>query len=266
MKVGVVIPCFNRTRFTECALKSLIFSHDPDILCVVVDNASTDGTRELIKDYAERRPDVFTHVILNKENMHLGYALNQGIDWLRSRCEIVGITNNDLVFEPGWAANLRACMVDLGLDACQVERQPDEGWALHTKTTPSGGIYTDLGINDMLGPCYFYWATLANQGLRFRTDKFGHGFRGPNRPFYDEMVHRKLKVKRLQEPGILVMDVEFDAPDMKDYYDWFFRDLLNRGKRFEQVRQQIRDGVRRGGHINWAEYLAHHFPNGEPSI
>src|SRR6478672_5112978 len=60
--ISVVIPNFNRVDTLKSAIDSVLTQDYPNVECIVVDAASTDGTIELLKSYGERitwisRPD-----------------------------------------------------------------------------------------------------------------------------------------------------------------------------------------------------------------
>jgi GT2 family glycosyltransferase len=98
MRATVVIPTFNARDILAEALESLerqTVEHD----VVVVDNASTDGTRELV---AARFPRV--HVVALDENLGFGRAVNRGVDAVET--EVVVLVNNDAVCNPDFVERL----------------------------------------------------------------------------------------------------------------------------------------------------------------
>ncbi len=83
----------------EC-LESLRQQTFRDFEIVVVDNASNDGTRELL----EERKGAGVRVIANTANLGFCKANNQGIR--AARGEFIALLNNDAAAEPGWLAAL----------------------------------------------------------------------------------------------------------------------------------------------------------------
>ena len=112
MRVSVVIPSGNGRHLLPECLDALRAQSYRDFEVVVVDNASTDGTPELVRS---RYPEV--------RLIELGFdgafarAVNAGIRATGS--EIVVLLNNDTAPEPEWLAELVAA-----LDAA-----PDAGMA-----------------------------------------------------------------------------------------------------------------------------------------
>ena len=73
-KSTIVIPNYNGIRYIQACLESLYGGTVTDMKVIVVDNASVDGSMELVRD---RFPQV--RLIVNQENKGFSYAVNQGI-------------------------------------------------------------------------------------------------------------------------------------------------------------------------------------------
>src|SRR4051794_31621660 len=56
--VSIGMPVFNGKSYVEDALRSLLAQDYPDFDVIISDNASTDGTEELCRGYAQRDPRV----------------------------------------------------------------------------------------------------------------------------------------------------------------------------------------------------------------
>ena len=87
-KSTVVIPNYNGIKYIEACLESLFSGTVKDFKVIVVDNASKDGSLELVK---ERFPQV--KLIENQVNTGFCKAVNQGIE--ASDTEYVILLNND---------------------------------------------------------------------------------------------------------------------------------------------------------------------------
>lgn len=99
--VTVVIPTWNGRALLQDCLEALRLQTEHDFAIVVVDNGSSDGTLEWLR---EHHPQV--HVIANRENRGFAAPVNQGI--LSSASPYVAVLNNDTEPEPGWLAALLA--------------------------------------------------------------------------------------------------------------------------------------------------------------
>lgn len=102
-RVSVVIPTWNAADLLAQALASLAAQSFTDFEIIVVDNGSTDGTRErLARDFAAVR------VVPLPRNLGFAAATNRGI--AAAAGEIVVCMNNDVLAEPGWLAALVAAL------------------------------------------------------------------------------------------------------------------------------------------------------------
>ena len=93
---SIIIPLFNQLEHTKQCLEALV-RNTPDKLyeVIIVDNASTDGTREFLKCL---EGDV--KIITNKENLGFANACNQGARAASGKYLI--FLNNNTVPQPGW--------------------------------------------------------------------------------------------------------------------------------------------------------------------
>ena len=97
-RVALVIPTFNRLDLTRQCLASLQqYQGTVAFAIVVVDNGSTDGTVEFLKDQ-ERQG--WLRAILNRENLGFAKACNLGVR--QTRGEFILFLNNDTQVGPGW--------------------------------------------------------------------------------------------------------------------------------------------------------------------
>ncbi|MDE7031030.1 MAG: glycosyltransferase family 2 protein [Lachnospiraceae bacterium] len=88
VKSTIVIPNYNGIQYIQACLESLYGGTAKEIAVIVVDNASTDGSMELVRD---RFPQV--QLIVNQQNTGFSHAVNQGIR--ASVTPYVILLNND---------------------------------------------------------------------------------------------------------------------------------------------------------------------------
>lgn len=102
-KVSVIVLCWNNRHLTEDCLSSLEHHTDyADWELILVDNASRDGTPELLMDYAAQRAHVT--VVLNDTN--IGFAAGNNLGVRHATGEIIIFLNNDTYVTSGWMHGL----------------------------------------------------------------------------------------------------------------------------------------------------------------
>jgi GT2 family glycosyltransferase/glycosyltransferase involved in cell wall biosynthesis len=102
-KVSIIIVTYNNLKYTKLCINS-IFSKTlyPNFEIIIVDNNSTDGTREYLEILAARNSNVM--LILNNTNEGFARANNKGIT--ASTGEYVIFLNNDTIVTSGWITRL----------------------------------------------------------------------------------------------------------------------------------------------------------------
>jgi GT2 family glycosyltransferase len=111
MKLGYVCTNFNNSHVTVDAVRSLVASAGElhELRIVVVDNLSNAEQRDALKRLAQEFSCV--DLILNEENVGYFPGLNCGIRHMRATypdTQHLVIGNNDLVFAPGFCAQVDA--------------------------------------------------------------------------------------------------------------------------------------------------------------
>lgn len=107
-RVSVVVCSYNGASTLEECLESLEKLDYPDYEVILVDDGSTDNTREI----AARHPSVR---YIHQENKGLSVARNVGAEL--STGTIVAYTDSDCVADPHWLLYLAQAMQDLSIDA-----------------------------------------------------------------------------------------------------------------------------------------------------
>jgi dolichol-phosphate mannosyltransferase len=119
--VSVVVPCFNTVTTIEAVLKALLEDTDGVVAEVlVIDNASTDGTPDLVKRLAEHHARKGHRVTLlqNPENLGYGGSIKRGFASLTATAPFVAIMHSDD------QCNAAQTLLDLA-DAYEQDPEPD---------------------------------------------------------------------------------------------------------------------------------------------
>jgi len=99
MKLSIVIPCFNEKETIDAILERVLaapLSLEKEM--VIVDDGSTDGTRERLAEWERRKPGLI-RVIYRDHNEGKGAALRTGFK--AAAGEVILIQDSDLEYDPG---------------------------------------------------------------------------------------------------------------------------------------------------------------------
>lgn len=115
-KVSVVVINYERCQLLRACLLSLERQEGVEFETIVVDNGSSDGSADLVKEFAKGSKFAL-HLIENRANRGFCAANNQAFRIARG--EYLALLNNDAEAEPGWLASL----------VNELEDKPDFGMA-----------------------------------------------------------------------------------------------------------------------------------------
>ena len=195
MKVTVVMPCFNeRATVREIVRRVLAQPYEFELL--IVDDGSTDGTRDILAELAAAHPQV--KVLLQPQNMGKGAALHRG--FREATGDVVLVQDADLEYDPSDYAALLAPIAEDKADVVYGSRflhgprRVLYYWhsvANHGLTTISNMV-SNLNLTDM-ETCYKVFRRELIQSIALEETRFG---------FEPEVT---LKVAR--SPGVRIYEV-----------------------------------------------------------
>lgn len=103
-KTVIITPVYNKFEQATKPFLDSIYKYTDSFDLILVDNGSTDGTTEYLKNFEKEHSNL--KVIYNKENLGYSKANNQGLKLaLKSKYEYIGLLNNDILFTPQWLEN-----------------------------------------------------------------------------------------------------------------------------------------------------------------
>ena len=137
-EVSVIVVTFDGLAYTRLCLESVLLDPSAPVLeLIVVDNASTDGTRAYLHQLAAR--DRRVRLILNAENRGFAPAVNQGL--AASRGNDLVLLNNDTIPPPGAIARLVKHLCDLSVGLVgPVSNRTSTVAEVETAYTTMGGL------------------------------------------------------------------------------------------------------------------------------
>jgi glycosyltransferase involved in cell wall biosynthesis len=104
MKISVVICAHNEQDWIQKGLKSLASQTRVPDEVIVVDNASTDRTAEIVTEFASQSP--INVRVVNESHKGLHYARETG--WRAASGDLILVSDADILFPPKWVQKYEA--------------------------------------------------------------------------------------------------------------------------------------------------------------
>jgi glycosyltransferase involved in cell wall biosynthesis len=171
MRVSVVIPTFNRAAFLREALESVSRQTYPNFEVIVVDDGSTDGTREVVAASAARPVYVY------QENQGRGAARNAGVG--RAQGELIAFLDSDDLWHPDrlarhvefLARHPDAVFVHGPVDVIDEGGRPDERASREMARRYARARRRGYTYENMLDSCLIFTSTILVR--RYLFDEVG---------------------------------------------------------------------------------------------
>lgn len=179
-RLSVILVTWNNRELNRLCLESLFARTEwPNLEVLVVDNGSSDGTRELLAELAGRHANL--RVIAFDENRGFPAACNAGL--AQATGAYLALLNNDTVVTRGWAAALIAHLV----------RDPKLGLVGPVTNAIANEARVEVGYSDL--------AQLPAWARAWVRDHDGEAFSIPMLAFFCVVMRREVfeKVGLLDE-------------------------------------------------------------------
>ncbi|WP_223069492.1 glycosyltransferase family 2 protein [Paenibacillus caui] len=261
---SIIIPTFNKKKLLLQCLDS-IEAHTPfPYELVVVDDASTDGTKEALRDRRKIR------LAVHSRNLGFAGSINTGL--MMAKGQTVLLLNNDVLVTENWLGNMLDCL----------NSSPDIG-AVGPVTNYIGGEqqievpYLDVG--DMWGFAAEHnrknplrwrrtdrlvgFCLLMKHETVMQTGYFDEGYRVGNYEDDDWMIRLRLQGMKLMIAGdafihhfgsetMKSLNEQDFAQINKDNSDYFHRKWGHVHERLGQI-EQLRENGRTAQTLAWSE-------------
>ena len=140
-RVSVVVCSYNGGRTLDACLESLTQLDYPDVEVIVVDDGSTDDTRQILRRFP-------TVVAIHQPNLGLSAARNAGLR--AASGAVIAYTDSDCVADRDWLSHLVHQLQTTGADAVGGPNiAPDDGWLVACINT-SPGQPTHVLVSDQV--------------------------------------------------------------------------------------------------------------------
>lgn len=93
--LSVVVPNFNHAKYLEFSLPAILRQSAPPLEVIVLDDASTDHSVEVIRRFAAQHPSI--RLVQNEKNLGVMPNINRGVELARGECVYVGSADDEVV-------------------------------------------------------------------------------------------------------------------------------------------------------------------------
>lgn len=176
MKLSIIIPCYNEKETIEDIIQAVKDSPVKDKEIIVVDDCSTDGTIDILKEKIESQVD---QLIFHTENQGKGAALKTGFQ--HATGDMVIVQDADLEYDPREYPLLIQPILDDKADVVYGSRFTGGGphrvvyfWHMmgNKFLTLLSNMMTNINLTDM-ETCYKVFKREIIQSIDIKENRFG---------------------------------------------------------------------------------------------
>ena len=240
VKASVIIPVLNRVNTISDAIES-VFKQKTDFPfnCIVVDNHSTDGTTEKIRELSYKYPKLF-HIIPQSKTLGIGGCWNEAIFHERCGKYAVQLDSDDIYADENTLQRI-IDMLDTGKYAAVIGsykmvnfdlKEIPPGIIDHREWTDNNGRNNALRINGLGAPRAFRTSLLRK--IKFPNVSYGEDYA------VCLEITRKFKIGRIYEPIYLCRRWEGNTDSQlsvqAENQHNFYKDTIRTREIFERIK------------------------------
>jgi glycosyltransferase involved in cell wall biosynthesis len=201
--VSVIVPIYNQLEFIRDTVESVLAQDHPSIQLVLSDDGSTDGTSDILREYADRHPTRIT-LVASERNTGIAGAFNRALD--AHTGDYVAWLGGDDVMLPG----------KLSRQVALLESRPDVIGCCHDAEvfdSASGRVYglftevyngrrgvRDGGVELLLDPTYLMLpSTMMVRSSAIGALRFDPRIRVSNDWLFDIMLFRAGRIAGIDD-------------------------------------------------------------------
>ena len=192
--LSIVIPCYNEKDNIEKIIKKVLASNVPNKEIIIVDDCSTDGTREILK---EKIKPLVSKIIYHKENQGKGAALRTGFK--KATGDFIIIQDADFEYNPNEYYKLLKPLIKDEADVVYGSRFLNSKAKGYKKNiiankflTRLSNLFTHLHLTDM-ETCYKVFKREIIQSIEIKENRFGF-----EPEITSKIAKQKVRVKEIQ--------------------------------------------------------------------
>jgi glycosyltransferase involved in cell wall biosynthesis len=153
LTVSIIIPTYNGLKFIEKTIESCLKQSHKDLEIIVIDDGSTDGTRDLLLAYKEQ-----VKLVFNKENLGIVKNINQAVNMINSDYFIF-LGHDDLLAENHvdiMVSEFESDVVAVHCNSMLINKHGEEtGFACDNskQLTKTSKALFELSLNNFISSC-----------------------------------------------------------------------------------------------------------------
>lgn len=177
-KVSIIMATYNRAHLIEETLDSLLNQSYKNWECLIIDDGSTDNTKEILQKYLQKDPRFNYNERTKDHKKGLPGCRNQGVDQAQGKY-IQFFDDDDIIHPENLKTNVQI-LKESEYDFCRYDKEPFTGKYLASQFEKIGQFkkteFSKNALEDMLtgkipfASCTVLWDKRCFEKIRFNED------------------------------------------------------------------------------------------------